>query len=119
MSLSIDTSSCERRVKILLTSHGASGLKQGTEFVTLITQNRPALNRPPSGAPSQVCLSSIPSQAVKKLHFEEDPIVEPLEFRPAMEVRGKVDIGYEDRLATKYVTNYELTLLQRGPQDRH
>lgn len=83
-----------------------------------IIQNQPALNRPPSAAPSQVDLSSIPGPAVQKLHLEEGPIVEPPEYRPAMEVRGKAEIGYEDRPATKYVTNYELTLPQRDLQDR-
>lgn len=83
-----------------------------------IIQNQPALNRPPSAAPSQVDLSSIPGPAVQKLLHEEGPIVEPPEYRPAMEVRGKAEIGYEDRPATKYVTNYELTLPQRDLQDR-
>lgn len=84
-----------------------------------IIQNQPALAaRPPSAAPSVQDLSSVAGPQVEKLLHEEGPHVEPPEFRPAFEVRGKAEIGYESRPATQYVTNYELNLPQRDLQDR-
>jgi len=84
-----------------------------------IIQNKPAaLTRPPSAAPSLVELNSSVGPTVERVKLEEGPLVEPAEFRPALEVRGRAEIGYETRPATKYVTNYELSLPQRDLQDR-
>lgn len=83
-----------------------------------IIQNQPALSRPPSAAPSMVDLSSVPGPTVQKSVREEGPMVEPPQYRPAVEVRGRAEIGYEARPMTRYVTNYEPTLPQRDLQDR-
>lgn len=82
-----------------------------------IIQNQPSLTRPPSAAPSLVDLSSIPGPNVQKIKHEEGPIVDPPDYRPAVEVKGKAEIGYEAKPAMRYVTNYELTLPQRDLQD--
>lgn len=82
-----------------------------------IIQNQPALTRPPSAAPSLVDLSSIPGPNVQKIKHEEGPIVDPPDYRPAVEVKGKAEIGYEAKPQMRYVTNYELTLPQRDLQD--
>lgn len=83
-----------------------------------IIQNQPALAKPPSAAPSQLDLSSIPGPTVEKMKLEQGPHVEPPEFKPAFEVKGKAEIGYESGPITQYVTNYELSLPQRDLQDR-
>lgn len=83
-----------------------------------IIQNQPSVTRPPSAAPSQLDLSSIPGPNVQMTKLEEGPHVEPPEFRPAVEVRGRAEIGYEAGPITQYVTNYELSLPQRDLQDR-
>lgn len=82
-----------------------------------IIQNQPTLTRPPSAAPSQVDLSSIPGPTVQKMKLEQGPQVEPPEFRPAVEVRGKAEIGFESGPLTQYVTNYELSLPQKDLQN--
>lgn len=76
------------------------------------------LSRPPSAAPSQVDLSSVAGPTVTKLKLEQGPHVEPPEFKPAVEVRGKAEIGFESGPITQYVTNYELSLPQRDLSDK-
>lgn len=85
-----------------------------------IIQNQPALREVPvSAAPSMTDLNnSIPGPTVQKQLLEKGPIVEPPDYRPAMEVKGMAEIGYESRPLTQYVTNYELSLPQRDLQDR-
>lgn len=83
-----------------------------------IIQNQPSLARPPSAAPSTQDLTSVAGPTVEKQKLEQGPHVEPPEYRPAFEVRGKAEIGYEAGPLTQYVTNYELSLPQRDLQDR-
>lgn len=84
-----------------------------------IIQNQPALAQaPPVPEPAELELVSTVGPNVQKLLRTQEPHVDPAEFRPAMEIEGRAEIGYESRPPTQYLTNYELNLPQRDLQDR-
>ncbi|KAG9508712.1 Talin-1, partial [Fragariocoptes setiger] len=83
-----------------------------------IVQHQPMGPRPAASEQSLVSGGAVPPPTVVKQLHEEGPFVEPADYRPATEIKGKAEIGFEPRPPTQYPTSYVLSGKQRQLMER-
>lgn len=79
----------------------------------IIIQHQPGL-RPPSRQASLANLGPNTPPSVLKTLREEGPYIDPPEYKPATEIKGKAEIGFEKSPPTQYLQSYNLSDPQEG-----